>query len=58
VEELEKLKEKTGQKNLEGLNIVVTHRKPTKNNPEIIKKELLKNNLCRYIIFSLNRVEK
>ncbi|HCN49435.1 MAG TPA: 3',5'-cyclic-nucleotide phosphodiesterase [Chryseobacterium sp.] len=44
VEELEKLKEKTGQKNLEGLNIVVTHRKPTKDNPEIIKKELLKNN--------------
>jgi len=44
LEELQKLKEKTGQKNLEGLNIVVTHRKPTKDNPEIIKAELLKNN--------------
>lgn len=44
IEELEKLREKTEQKNLEGLNIVVTHRKPTKDNPEIIKKELLKNN--------------
>ncbi|ANF51919.1 3',5'-cyclic-nucleotide phosphodiesterase [Chryseobacterium glaciei] len=44
VEELEKLKEKTGQKNLENLNIVVTHRKPTGDNPEIIKEELLKNN--------------
>ncbi|WP_412850584.1 3',5'-cyclic-nucleotide phosphodiesterase [Chryseobacterium sp. PMSZPI] len=43
-EELNKLKEKTGQKNLEGLNIVVTHRKPTGDNPEIIKQELLKNN--------------
>lgn len=43
-EELTKLKEKTGQKNLEGLNIVVTHRKPTGDNPEIIKDELLKNN--------------
>lgn len=44
LEELEKLKEKTGQNNLKKLNIVVTHRKPTKDNPEIIKKELLKNN--------------
>jgi len=44
VEELEKLKEKTGQKNLENLNILVTHRKPTGDNPEIIKEELLKNN--------------
>lgn len=43
-EELEKLKQKTGQKNLENLNIVVTHRKPTGDNPEIIKKELLENN--------------
>ncbi|MGU3374748.1 3',5'-cyclic-nucleotide phosphodiesterase [Chryseobacterium sp. M5A1_1a] len=43
-EELSKLKEKTGQKNLEHLNIVVTHRKPTGDNPEIIKKELLENN--------------
>ncbi|WP_106916109.1 3',5'-cyclic-nucleotide phosphodiesterase [Chryseobacterium aurantiacum] len=43
-EELTKLKEKIGQKNLENLNIVVTHRKPTGNNPEIIKKELLENN--------------
>ncbi|KMQ61369.1 3',5'-cyclic-nucleotide phosphodiesterase [Chryseobacterium angstadtii] len=43
-EELEKLKEKTGQNSLENLNIVVTHRKPTGNNPEIIKKELLENN--------------
>ncbi|WP_333597288.1 3',5'-cyclic-nucleotide phosphodiesterase [Chryseobacterium flavum] len=44
VEELEKLKEKTGQKNLENLHVVVTHRKPTGDNPEIIKKELLGNN--------------
>lgn len=43
-EELTRLKEKTGQKNLENLSIVVTHRKPTKDNPEIIKKELLENN--------------
>jgi len=44
LEELVKLKEKTGLKNLEGLSIVVTHRKPTGNNPEIIKNELLNNN--------------
>lgn len=44
LEELLKLKEKTGLKNLQGLSIVVTHRKPTGNNPEIIKNELLKNN--------------
>jgi cAMP phosphodiesterase len=44
LEELLKLKEITGLKNLEGLNIVVTHRKPTGDNPEIIKNELLKNN--------------
>lgn len=44
LEELGKLKEKIGRKNLEGLNIVVTHRKPTGDNPEIIKKELLENN--------------
>ncbi|MGE8426855.1 MAG: MBL fold metallo-hydrolase [Sphingobacterium sp.] len=44
LEELLKLKEKTGLKNLEGLNIVVTHRKPNGDNPEIIKNELLKNN--------------
>jgi len=44
LEELQKLKEKTGQKNLEKLNIIVTHRKPTGNNPETIKNELLKNN--------------
>ncbi|NIF06230.1 3',5'-cyclic-nucleotide phosphodiesterase [Chryseobacterium sp. Tr-659] len=44
IEELTRLKEKTGQKNLEGLTIVVTHRKPTGDNPEIIKQELLKNN--------------
>lgn len=44
LEELLKLKEKTGLKNLEGLSIVVTHRKPTGDNPEIIKNELLKNN--------------
>ncbi|MCJ7935745.1 MAG: 3',5'-cyclic-nucleotide phosphodiesterase [Chryseobacterium sp.] len=44
LEELNKLKEKTGQKNLEGMHIVVTHRKPTGDNPEIIKRELLKNN--------------
>lgn len=46
-EELNKLKEKTGRKNLEGLHIVVTHRKPTGDNPEIIKKELLDNNPLR-----------
>lgn len=44
VEELNQLKEKTGQKDLKNLHIVVTHRKPTKDNPEIIKKELLENN--------------
>ncbi|MGH1516625.1 3',5'-cyclic-nucleotide phosphodiesterase [Chryseobacterium sp. JK1] len=44
LEELQKLKDKTGQNSLKNLNIVVTHRKPTKDNPEIIKKELLKNN--------------
>ncbi|HCA06119.1 3',5'-cyclic-nucleotide phosphodiesterase [Chryseobacterium sp.] len=44
LEELSRLKEKTGHKNLENLHIVVTHRKPTKDNPEIIKKELLQNN--------------
>nr|WP_315035625.1 3',5'-cyclic-nucleotide phosphodiesterase [uncultured Chryseobacterium sp.] len=43
-EELDKLKQKTGLKSLADLNIVVTHRKPTGNNPEIIKKELLENN--------------
>lgn len=43
-EELSKLKEKIGQKNLENLSVVVTHRKPTGDNPEIIKKELLENN--------------
>ncbi len=44
LEELNKLKDKIGQNDLKGLNIVVTHRKPTRDNPEIIKKELLKNN--------------
>ncbi|MNP82693.1 hypothetical protein D3C76_1814230 [compost metagenome] len=44
MEELNKLKDKIGQNDLKGLNIVVTHRKPTRDNPEIIKKELLKNN--------------
>ncbi|WP_090024817.1 MBL fold metallo-hydrolase [Chryseobacterium oleae] len=47
LEELSRLKGKTGQKNLENLHIVVTHRKPTKDNPEIIKKELLSNNLLK-----------
>ncbi|WP_373564552.1 hypothetical protein [Sphingobacterium sp. E70] len=42
LEELNKLKDKIGQNDLKGLNIVVTHRKPTRDNPEIIKKELLK----------------
>ncbi|WP_333862481.1 3',5'-cyclic-nucleotide phosphodiesterase [Sphingobacterium sp.] len=44
LEELQNLKDRTGSKNLEGLTIVVTHRKPTGDNPEIIKSELLKNN--------------
>ncbi|WP_415327629.1 MBL fold metallo-hydrolase [Chryseobacterium sp. MMS23-Vi53] len=44
IEEMQKLKEKTGLKNLEKLNIVVTHRKPTGNNPEIIREELLSYN--------------
>ncbi|WP_104383367.1 MBL fold metallo-hydrolase [Sphingobacterium sp. HMA12] len=44
LEELNKLKEKTERDDLKGLNIVVTHRKPTRNNPEIIKNELLNNN--------------
>ena len=43
-EEMTRLKEKTGQKNLENLTVVVTHRKPTKDHPEIIKKELLNDN--------------
>ncbi|OOG19977.1 3',5'-cyclic-nucleotide phosphodiesterase [Sphingobacterium sp. CZ-UAM] len=44
LEELNKLKDKIGQNDLKALNIVVTHRKPTRDNPEIIKKELLENN--------------
>lgn len=47
LEELNKLKEKTGRNDLKGLNIVVTHRKPTRDNPEIIKTELLNNNLLK-----------
>jgi len=43
-EELSKLADLAGQKNLKDLNIVVTHRKPTGNNPEIIKKELQQKN--------------
>lgn len=44
LEELNKLKEKLGQNDLKYLTIVVTHRKPTRNNPEIIKQELLESN--------------
>ncbi|MDR2270006.1 MAG: 3',5'-cyclic-nucleotide phosphodiesterase [Sphingobacterium sp.] len=44
LEELNKLKEKLGQNDLKDLTIVVTHRKPTRNNPEIIKQELLESN--------------
>lgn len=43
-EELKKLASLTGEKNLKDLNIIVTHIKPTGNNEEIIKKELLENN--------------
>lgn len=46
-EELTQLKEKLGYTSLEGLTIVVTHRKPTKDNPEIIRKELLENNMLK-----------
>ena len=43
-EELSKLADLAGQKNLKGLNVVITHRKPTGKNPEIIKKELQQKN--------------
>ena len=43
-EELSKLATLSGQKNLKDLNIVITHRKPTGDNPEIIKKELQQKN--------------
>ncbi|MDQ1097107.1 MULTISPECIES: MBL fold metallo-hydrolase [Chryseobacterium] len=46
-EELTELKQKLGYASLEGLTIVVTHRKPTKDNPEIIRKELLENNILK-----------
>lgn len=43
-EELSKLATLAGHKNLKNLNVIVTHRKPTGNNPEIIKKELQQKN--------------
>ena len=43
-EELEKLASFTGDKNLKDFTIIVTHIKPTGNNEEIIKTELLENN--------------
>ncbi|WP_394675013.1 MBL fold metallo-hydrolase [uncultured Chryseobacterium sp.] len=46
-EELASLKEKIGSASLEGLTVVVTHRKPTKDNPEIIRKELLEHNMLK-----------
>ncbi len=44
VEELTKLKEIVGMKNLKGLNIVVTHLKPSGQAIETIKKELATSN--------------
>lgn len=43
-EELSKLAHWSGKEHLKNLNIVITHRKPTGNNPEIIANELLNNN--------------
>ena len=43
-EELSKLAQLVGKEPLKGLNIVITHRKPTGKNPEIIAEELRKNN--------------
>lgn len=43
-EELSKLAQLVGKEHLKGLNIVITHRKPTGKNPEIIAEELRKNN--------------
>lgn len=43
-EELSKLANFVGKENLKGLNIVITHRKPTGKNPEIIAEELRNDN--------------
>lgn len=43
-EELTKLAKFTGNEHLKDLNVVITHRKPNGNNPEIIAQELLNNN--------------
>ena len=43
-EELSKLAVLVGKENMKGLNIVITHRKPAENNPEMIADELMKNN--------------
>ena len=43
-EELSKLTNFVGKENLKGLNIVITHRKPTGKNPEIIAEELRNDN--------------
>ena len=43
-EELSKLAQLVGKEHLKGLNIVITHRKPTGKKPEIIAEELRKNN--------------
>lgn len=43
-EEFLKLSSYTGQENLKGLKIIITHIKPSGKNPEIIKQELQQNN--------------
>lgn len=43
-EELNKLAHFTGKEHLKNLNVVITHRKPTGKNPEIIADELKSNN--------------
>ncbi len=50
-EEFTKLADYVGKENLEGLNVIITHLKPNSNQMEIIKQELLTNN-----IFNLNYI--
>jgi cAMP phosphodiesterase len=50
-EEFTKLADYVGKENLEGLNVIITHLKPSSNQMEIIKQELLTNN-----IFNLNYI--
>lgn len=43
-EEFSKLAKLASKEKMKNFKVIVTHRKPTGNNPEIIKKELLQNN--------------